>query len=244
MLHKTRGIVLRCTKYGETSLIVSIFTEKLGLHSYMVKGVRSGQRKQQKAGLFQTGNILDMVVEHKQDHQLHFIREYNIHYFYRQLQEDMLKNSITIFSVEVLQKLLPQGEVMEDLFEFACDYFQRIDKNPAKSTSNYPLYFLMVCGRKLGYGVSGTYSEQTPYLDYRAGIFCREPQHHDLILEQEECKTIHDLQQCGDIDTIAQWPLHTQQRSRMIDWYILFLKSHTQHFGHLKSLDILKVILH
>jgi DNA repair protein RecO (recombination protein O) len=41
MLHKTKGLVLRAVKYGETSLVVTMFTELFGVQSYMVNGVRT-----------------------------------------------------------------------------------------------------------------------------------------------------------------------------------------------------------
>jgi len=41
MIFKTRGIVFRFTKFKETSIIVTIFTEVFGLQSYIVNGVRS-----------------------------------------------------------------------------------------------------------------------------------------------------------------------------------------------------------
>ena len=43
MFHKTKGIVLHTIKYSETSVIAKIYTEKLGLVSYMIKGVRSSK---------------------------------------------------------------------------------------------------------------------------------------------------------------------------------------------------------
>ncbi|NBO56051.1 MAG: DNA repair protein RecO, partial [Actinobacteria bacterium] len=39
-LHKTKGLVLRAVKYGDTSLVVTVFTELFGLQSYIVSGVR------------------------------------------------------------------------------------------------------------------------------------------------------------------------------------------------------------
>ena len=41
MIHQTKGIVLRTIKYGETSVVVNIFTELFGIQSYLVNGVRS-----------------------------------------------------------------------------------------------------------------------------------------------------------------------------------------------------------
>ena len=64
-LHNTKGIVLRTVKYGETSVIVSIFTELFGVQSYLVNGVRASTKKGSgKANLFQPSAILDMVVYH------------------------------------------------------------------------------------------------------------------------------------------------------------------------------------
>jgi len=56
----TAGIVLHQMKYGETSVIVKIFTEELGLQSYIVRGVRSKKAKI-KYNLLQPGNILKVL---------------------------------------------------------------------------------------------------------------------------------------------------------------------------------------
>jgi hypothetical protein len=40
---KTRGIVLKTTDYGESSVIVQVFTEKLGLQSYIINGVKKAK---------------------------------------------------------------------------------------------------------------------------------------------------------------------------------------------------------
>ena len=53
MTHKTKGIVLRSIKYGETSLVVTIFTEMFGIQTYMVNGVRTSKKSAAKANLFQ-----------------------------------------------------------------------------------------------------------------------------------------------------------------------------------------------
>ncbi|HET6995795.1 MAG TPA: recombination protein O N-terminal domain-containing protein, partial [Chitinophagaceae bacterium] len=70
-IHKTKGIVLRVVKYGETSVIVSIFTELFGLQSYLVNGVRTSSKKGAgKAVLFQPSAILELVVYHNELKQL------------------------------------------------------------------------------------------------------------------------------------------------------------------------------
>src|SRR5580700_1042763 len=60
MIHKTKGIVLRTVKYGETSVIVSIYTELFGLQSYIINGIRTSSKKKgsAKGNLFQPAAIL------------------------------------------------------------------------------------------------------------------------------------------------------------------------------------------
>ena len=45
MLHKTRGIVFNVTDYQEASVIVQLFTEKFGIQSYIINGVRKPKAK-------------------------------------------------------------------------------------------------------------------------------------------------------------------------------------------------------
>ena len=67
MIHKTKGIVIRVVKYGETSVIVSIYTELFGIQSYIVNGVRTSSKKASgKASQFQPAAILDLVVYHNE----------------------------------------------------------------------------------------------------------------------------------------------------------------------------------
>ncbi len=77
-LHKTKGIVLKTVKYGETSLIATLYTELFGIQSYLVNGVRSSSRKGPgKANLFQPAAILDLLVYHNDLRNLQRIREFN-----------------------------------------------------------------------------------------------------------------------------------------------------------------------
>ena len=66
MLHKTKGIVFRYVPYGETSIIVNIFTELFGLQGYIVNSVRAKSGKN-KIAVYQPLTLLDMVVYHKEN---------------------------------------------------------------------------------------------------------------------------------------------------------------------------------
>ena len=74
MLIKTRGIILRTLKYGETSLIMDIYTENYGLNSYIVGGVRN-KKSTTKSGSLQIMSLVEIVAYHKSAKSLYRIKE-------------------------------------------------------------------------------------------------------------------------------------------------------------------------
>uniref|UniRef100_UPI0040478437 recombination protein O N-terminal domain-containing protein n=1 Tax=Roseivirga sp. TaxID=1964215 RepID=UPI0040478437 len=57
MLHTTRGIVLNYIKYGETPIIVRVFTEAFGVQSYIVNSARTAKGRG-KMALYQPLSLL------------------------------------------------------------------------------------------------------------------------------------------------------------------------------------------
>ncbi len=139
MTHKTKGIVLRATKYGETSLIVLLFTEKFGTQSYMINGVRTSSKKGSgKANLFQPGALLDMIVYHSEQKQLQRIKEFKWGFLYQHIFSDIKKNAVAVFMIELLTKCLKQTEPNEELFHFTEDAFIHLDESSETVTANFP----------------------------------------------------------------------------------------------------------
>jgi DNA repair protein RecO (recombination protein O) len=103
-LYKTRGIVLRTVKYGETSLIVTIFTDLFGVQSYLINGVRTSTKKGSgKANLFQPAAILDLIVYHNELKNLQRIKEFRWGHLYQNIFSDIKKNAVSLFMIEMLK---------------------------------------------------------------------------------------------------------------------------------------------
>ena len=117
MIYKTKGIVLRTIKYGETSIVVNIFTELFGIQSYLVNGVRSSG-KTLKANFFQPTSILEMEVYHNELKNLQRIKEFKWGYLYKNILNDVTRNLVALYMIELLQKCLKQPENNIDLFQF------------------------------------------------------------------------------------------------------------------------------
>jgi DNA repair protein RecO (recombination protein O) len=122
MLHKTKGIVLKTVKFGETSLVVTLFTELFGLQGYMVNGVRMVSKKgTAKGAYFQAGAVLDLVVYHNDFKNLQRIKEFKWAHLYNHIFSDVFKNAVTLFTIELLNKVLKEPEPNNELFYFVED---------------------------------------------------------------------------------------------------------------------------
>ena len=158
-LHHTKGIVLRTVKYGETSVIVTIFTELFGVQSYLVNGVRTSSKKGSgKANLFQPTSILEMVVYHNELKQLQRIKEFKWSFLYQNILSEVRKNAVALFMIELLTKCLKQPEANAELFHFAEDSFIHLDEANDAVTANFPLFFALHLPVFFGFRFSDNYS--------------------------------------------------------------------------------------
>ena len=140
MITKTGGIVLNYIKYGDTSIICKIYTEKFGLQSYIINGIRKSKSK--NIGLFQPLNILDLVVYHKKTSGLQRIKESKLDYAYKTLHLDMKKISVCFFLSEFLTRISQNDDDQKDNFDFIKDsliVFDRLEEN----YSNFHIQFLI-----------------------------------------------------------------------------------------------------
>src|SRR5579872_5967672 len=135
MLHKTRGIVFKTTDYGESSVIVQIFTEKFGLQSYIVNGVKKPKAKVSQ-NMLQPLHLLDMVVYHKNTGTIQRISELKNAPLLQTIPYNVIKSSIAIFLNEVLYKAVRQQSADETLFGFIFNAIEWLD-NQEEDLANF-----------------------------------------------------------------------------------------------------------
>lgn len=243
MIHNTRGIVLRCIRYGDTSLICSIYTELLGLQSYIIKGVRSSNARNKKAALLFPMSLLDMEVYHHPQKNLQFIREFRPDYIYKNLHEDVIRNSVAVFAAEVSQQLVIDQDPDQRFYDFLHYFLTTLDEAPAGTLGNYPLFFMINAARIAGFRLSGNYSEATPYIDLAEGKFSGQQGLLPPFIEGDEAMLMDDLNKENHLEQIHLIKLQASVRSNLLQYYISFLQWHVPHFAPLKSVAVLKAIL-
>ncbi len=219
MLHKTKGIVFRLTPYGETSIIVNIFTEQFGIQSYIVNSVRSKTGKS-KIAIYQPLTLLDMVVYHKENAGILRIKEASCAYPYHNLQSDPIRSCIGLFINEVLNKAVKEETHHSELFIFI--YNSLISLDVVDQPENFHLLFLIKLSKHLGFG---------PFAKVELGA---------LMLNKEEEDILDKMLVCS-FDEILK--VNTEQRRNLLDAFLRFYSSHVDAMNTIKSVQVLRDVL-
>ncbi|MGC4037989.1 MAG: DNA repair protein RecO [Chitinophagaceae bacterium] len=243
-LHKTKGIVLRTVKYGETSVIVTFFTELFGVQSYLVNGVRTSSKKGSgKANLFQPTAILDLIVYYNELKNLQRIKEFKWSILYKNILSDVTKNAIALFMIELLSKCLKQPESNPDLFAFAEDSLLHLDRSETVEAANFPLFFALNLSGFFGLRINDNYSDRYSILDLQEGSFVNEKPDHPFFIDQKEAKVTADLLRVMQTAELNQIQLNQDFRRSLLFAYEKYYALHMQDFGTMRSLPVLSAIL-
>jgi len=243
-IHTTKGIVLRTVKYGETSVISTVYTELFGVQSYIVKGVRkSSARSQGKAGYFQPGAILQMEVYYNEMKQLQFIKDFQWSHIYDKVFFDVTRNAVAMYVIEVLQHSLKQPEANPELFYLIEDTLKQIDTGSNTLVSNLPLYFTLHLGSELGFRLQGSYSNATPVLDLQEGEFTTDKPSHPYYVDgtlAQQLSRIHHIDFYNDLENIQ---LNRDTRRTLLQYMQQYFALHVHDFGELRSMTVLQEVL-
>lgn len=220
MLHKTKGIVFRYIRYGESSIIVNVFTELFGLQSYIVNGVRSNTAKS-KMALYQPLTLLDMVVYHKENASIMRIKELRCFYPYQQLSRDVRKSSIALFINEMINKCVKEESHASELCDFLMSSLITLDQMEDR-VENFHLTFLIRLSRYLGFGPQNT----NEVLGGR------------LVSVEEEAI----LKELLGAEAYIK-PITSAARKNVLDAIIRFYSSHIDGFGDARSVQVLHEVL-
>lgn len=220
MIFKTRGIVFRFTKFKETSIIVTIFTEQFGLQSYIVNGVRSKSARN-KIALYQPLTLLNLVVYHRENANIERIKEISCLHPYRTLTSDIKKSTLGMFINELLNKTVKDESHIGEVFQFLFDSLVSLD-TLQEGYENFHLIFMLKLSRFLGFGV------------YNVNEVVG-----GKVADEETERVITELIQ-ANYDTPVK--ISNAQRRTALDLLLKFYSEHMENFGEIKSVQVLKEV--
>ena len=221
MLHKTQGIVIKYIKYGDASIIVNIFTEVFGLQTYIVNGARSKKSKS-KIALYQPLTLLDMVVYHKEQTNIHRISEVKCTHPFISISTNVKKSCIALFLTEVIHKSVKEQQDIKALFTFLHQSILILDLLE-KNYENFHLQFLLKLTQYLGFGAEKIEESEL-----------------SLMLDREQLDVCNNLYQEPFDDHIR---ISYKSRQLLLQCLVDYYQNHLDSFGVIKSVEILSEVL-
>jgi len=240
MSDKTQGIVLQSLRYGDTSLIVKIYTREAGLKSYLVKGAFSRTSKN-RAALFQNLHLINYVeAGNPRQASLGYLKDVQLKTIYNSLHFVMNKSAILMYISELLSKTLTESESNTSLYDFIEQSLLWLDLVDTEY-ANFPLYFTLELTRHLGF-YPKTNHEHGYCFDMMEGCFAPHYPAHPYYLDANNAILLSQFLDIP-IDEACHIPLNASRRREMLDGIITYMRLHAPVMKGFKSHEVLKSVL-
>ena len=237
MLVKTKAIVLHSFKYGESRMIVDMFTEEAGRLSFIISIPKTSKGRIKKQ-YFQPMTLLEVECDVRQNVQLQKLKDAHLLTAYTSIPFSPEKLALSLFIAEFLYHALRSEQQDKLLFAYVCDSMQWLDTVEV-GFANFHLTFLMRMRRFLGF-----YPNLDDYVDgcvfdLRTATFSLQVPTHRDFLDSHDSQLIHTLMRM-DFPTMHLFQLSHHDRNRITEVLLHYYRLHIPQFPELKSLGVLQ----
>ena len=146
---KTRAIVLRTLKFGDTSRICTLYTRDYGKVKVLAKGARTPKSR--------TGAGLNLFVENqvvfslREGRELHTLGKCELVREHRGLESDPLRFAHAAVAAEMVDRVSAGEEARGELYDLLRETLARLDAAPADRLPLALWYFALQLTALLGY---------------------------------------------------------------------------------------------
>lgn len=238
MLDKTSGILLSTVPYNDNTLFLHIYTEQFGKVTYRTT-LRRSKRQATERMMLAPMTLLDMNVEHRPGNEIQKISEMRmLSSPYTFIMGNPVKAAQCLFMAELLDKVIREEESNPELFRFICQSIELLELTDTGSANFHLVFFIRLC-HLLGFRIDTETYKDGARFDIREGVFTLAPIGHPHYLTAESAHHFHRMLQVGfsDMQHVA---LNREQRNRLTDTLLLYLKIHLPEMGEIRSIEVLK----
>jgi len=224
MLQKTEAISLSYIKFKESSIIAKFFTDKFGLQSFLVNGVRTAKSKT-PLGFFQPFQILEVVQYHKEGKDLQRLVELKPGVALTSLHFHPAKSAQAMFMAELVSKVIQEGQANTSLFKMISDWILELDQSQ-KGFESFHIRLIWNMLQPLGI---------TP--ESWQDIFSKNGNAEIEYKHKSEAFF-------NSVISNSPTPFHLDNETRQVilDRLIGYMQLHLNGIGHLKSITVLREV--
>lgn len=234
---KTKAIVLRTVKYGESRIIVDLLTREAGRVSMVCQLTKSGKGKIKKQ-LLQPMTMLDVAFDYRKNISLQHFQDLRIGQVYRSLLFDPYKLSITLFLAEFLIYATRDETDNRQLYDFIETSLLWLD-NADGGFANFHLVFMLHISLFIGFYPNLDDYHEGCWFDLREGCFTPlRPTHNDC-LKPDEAARMRTIMRMS-LDNMHLFRMSRVERNRCAEIILYYYRLHQSDFPELRSIEVLK----
>ncbi len=151
MITDTPAIVFKTVSFSESSLIVTLLSEKHGKIAVMARGAR--RNKNRFGGLLQPGAILEASYYHKSTREVQNLRDVSQKQPTWRIQQDMEKLAIGLAALELAEQLCHEYEPMPEMYRFLAGFLAWLHETDSSPRFLFP-YIQFRMAQISGIGIS------------------------------------------------------------------------------------------
>lgn len=236
---KTNAIVLKIQKIKDNASLIHLYTQETGRATYLLYGAQS-KRKGNALSFLHPLSIVSIDINLRNSRELNIINEIKQEEATMELLFNPIKSSLAFFIAEILLQVLRTNEKDDTLFEFLCQSILKLDRE-TKNLGNFHIAFLLRLSGFLGFQPSIDTPYTNVYFDLKQMEFTSQKPEHQYFLRSYETEKMKLLLRMN-YRNFHLYHFTKSERSEVIDRILQYYKIHTQSFGEIKSLYVLKEI--
>lgn len=237
MLTKTKAIVLHHLKFGDSSLVVDMFTEQQGRLSFMVR-IPKTQKGKLKKQFFQPMTVLDIEFDYRQRANLQHLRDARIAEPFVGIPFDAVKMSLSMFLAEFLYYCTRDEQANVPLYQYIENSISWLDA-AGHDYANFHLVFMMRLSRFIGFYPNLDDYVEGCYFDLRSASFEPAAPLHIDFLQPAEASRINTLIRMN-YETMHLFRMNRLERNRITELILFYYRLHIPNMPELRSFDVLR----
>ena len=246
MIRDSQAIVLKSIHYGDTSLIIKIFTDKYGKQTVMSKGAR--KQKNSMFSILEPANYLYTSYYNKNNRAVQILKEASYAMHFHNIRKSYKKIIYTLTAIEIIDKTYLNEEPSPIIFRLLVKYLNNIN-----ITNNmeyvYFTFFLLHFSIQMGFKpeLNNCYKCQKPiknyFMEYLTGELicglCKTPNNNSKKIQNNTILLMMTIMNTH-IDNLNQIDLSDfdfKNADFFLDYY---LNHHIYGMKHVKSIKELR----
>ncbi len=149
MIYQSEAIVLNHHKYGNTSLICNLFTEKYGKVNIIAKGAR--RFKNPNSAILQPCNYIDLVYIFKPTRQIQTLKEASITTCFTKLNTNYNKMIYGLTIMDIVNKISFHDNPCDIIFRLIKKTLLKFNQTKTENLKLYYIFFQIQLSIYLGY---------------------------------------------------------------------------------------------